>query len=316
MGIVAGPVRDWVKACDVIRESWKHNRQTTFDYTPDYVSSLFEYPGGGPALAPAYYEGGELIAFVVGFPRSVLLEGQVRKLLLMSFFTVAPGYQGQGYGRRIWAECLAQAKNAGYHGILHYCVDGNPSNAITMAGARAAGFEAQHVFTVRHMMRLLRPAADPQPEVEAVDPTLFQAAAESLVGLPLARLWSATEAQYQMQRPPGRVCCADTAGGVLTGYVLHAADETHRPSLFIEDILWGRLEPESRGGLLSRFMSHASKIASLVIVPLLEYADMSPFIAAGFRRSPRLLHAYLTLLEESPSPGALGEFSGMYVDVL
>jgi GNAT superfamily N-acetyltransferase len=313
MAISQGAVRDWTAAVDLIGHSWKQNRETPLDYTPEFVYSLLRYPGDGPVIAPASYDNGKLMAFVAGFPRRVRLQGQMLRLLLMSFFTVAPAYRGHGYGSAIWADCLRQAKSAGYDGALHYCVDGNSSNAITVAAAKSAGFEARHVFTVRYVMRLLRPGTGQGPESDTINTSLFLNAAESLgAAVPLTRLWSAAEAEWQM-RSPGRLCSADAKGGVLTGYVLNVLDTAHTPCFFVDDILWGQLTPEDRKALVDRLLGRASKVASLAVLPMLEYADLSPFLAAGFRRSPRLLHAYLTLWHAPPD---LPELRGMYVDVL
>jgi GNAT superfamily N-acetyltransferase len=311
MTLSDGPVRDWATAVDLMRQSWKENRETPLDYTLEFVNSLLRYPGDGPVLAPAYYEGDNLIAFVAGFPRSVRLHGQVRRLLLMSFFTVAPAYRGRGYGRAVCANCLRQAKSAGYDGVLHYCAEGNSSNAVTLAAAKSAGFEARRVFTVKYLLRLLRPSGGPASEQE-VDPHLFLNAVESLAPAPLSRVWSAAEAEWQMSSP-GRLFSSDANGGVLTGCIINVRDAAHTPCLFVEDVLWGNLTPDARSALLDRLLARASRTATLAALPILEYADVSPFREAGFRRSPRLLHAYLTLWHAQPD---LQEFRSMYIDVL
>jgi hypothetical protein len=231
----------------------------------------------------------------------------------MSFFTVAPAYRGQGLGRAIWVECLQQAKDNGYDGAIHYCVDGNASNAITVGAAKSAGLEARRVFTAGFLMRSLRPGSDEQPEPEAIDAGLFRSAAECLnPGVTLTRLWSEAEAQWHL-RNTGRLSIADQTGGVLTGVVQRAADAAHTPCFFLEDVLWDRLTPEARGTLLQRLLRRASRVASIAVAPALGYADVSPFLAAGFRRSPRLLHAYLTLWRAPPDSS---EFSGLYLDIV
>ena len=157
MAINRSPVRDWVAAAELIRRTWQQNRETPIDYTPEFFNSLLEYPGIGPVVAPGYYYDGKLFAFIAGFPRVVSIRCRSQKLLLVSFFTVAPEYQGRGYGRTVFQECLQQAKSAGYDGVIHYCVDGNPSNTIMASAAKSAGFETLHVFTVKYLMRRLRP---------------------------------------------------------------------------------------------------------------------------------------------------------------
>jgi GNAT superfamily N-acetyltransferase len=305
------PLRDWPAAVDLLRRAWKDNRETSLDYSLEFVESLARYPGAGPVLIPALYDGDTLVAFVAGFPRTVRLHGQTRRLLLMTFFTVDPAARGRGYGRIIWANCLRQAKAAGYDGAIHYCVEGNPSNAITIAGARAAGFEARRVFTVSYWMRLLRPLATPSADDAPSDPALLLDAAAALAPAPLTRLWTPAEAEWQMTAP-GRLCAA-ADGGVLTGYVLHTLDAARTACCFVDDVLWDRVPPDARPALLDRFLATASRRAGLAVLPLLGYADLAPFRAAGFRRSPRLLHAYLTLWDSLPAPEP---FPGMYLEVL
>jgi GNAT superfamily N-acetyltransferase len=317
MNISSGPVRDWESAVDLIQQSWRPGLEATVEYTPGFLSRLSECPSDQPVLAPAFYDDGVLFAFVIGFPRRVRLEGQVRKLLLMSFFTVAPAYRGQGYGRSIWVECLRQAKCVGYDGVIHYCVEGNPSNQITTAAAESAGFAARRVFTVKFLMGMLRPATDepaePSPAEVLVDTCCFLKASEGLnADVPLVRQWSEAEANWHLTSP-GRLCYSDPAGGVVSGIVQRSADSAHTPCLSIEDVLWDRLTAEARRMLLDRLMRRASRIASVAVVPMLGYADLSPFLAAGFRRSPRLIHAYLTLWDTSAD---FRDFSGMYLDIL
>ena len=317
MNISSGSVRDWESAVDLIHQSWRPGLEATVEYTPGLLSRLSKYPSDLPVLAPAFYDDGDPFAFVIGFPRRVRLERQVRKLLLMSFFTVAPAHRGQGYGRSIWVECLRQAKNVGYDGVIHYCVEGNPSNQITTAAAKSAGFEARRVFTVKFLMRMLRPATDepaqPTPAEALVDTCLFLKASEGLnLEVPLVRQWSEAEANWHLSSA-GRLCFSDPTGGVLSGIVQRSADAAHNPCLSIEDVLWGRLTSEARGMLLDCLMRRASQVASFAVVPMLGYADLSPFLAAGFRRSPRLIHAYLTLWDTSAN---FRDFSGMYLDIL
>jgi hypothetical protein len=241
-------------------------------------------------------------------------------LLLMTFFTVAPERKGQGLGVRVWAECVRQAAAAGYHGTVHYCVDGNKSNAVTVAGARAAGQEAQRVFSVPYQMRFLRPAPPP-------DPVRWQECAELLIHssagpagrADLVRLWSPPEARWQCRERLGAVCQSLESGGrrgALTGYVLCISDTARTPCLFIEDILWDDLGAPDRVRLLELFLAQAaSEGAQLAAVPLLGYAEMEPFQALRFRRSTRLLHCYLTLWNV-PARQPVAEFAGLYLDLL
>jgi GNAT superfamily N-acetyltransferase len=306
-----GSVHDYRAAAGLMTTSWAQNRESPLEYTPEFLESFFAYPGSLPAITPALYEGGRLAAFVGGVPRIVRLHGATRRLLLMTFFTVAPEWKGKGVGRAVWAECLHRARAAGYDGALHYCVDGNRSNEVTAAAARAAGYHSRRILSIRYLMRLLRPPQQPyaasEPDVDA-----FLAAAALLPAeIPLARVWTAAEAHWQCSQRTGALY--ENAGdGVLTGYTMTAADANRTPCVFIEDILWGTLAPEPRIELLQRFLARAAGTARMAVVPCLEYADMTPFTAAAFRRSPRLLHAYLT----SWTGGAGPDVNAMYTDVL
>lgn len=309
-------LRDFERAAELIGSSWRENRETSMDYTPEYLRSMMSYPGARPTLAPAFYDGDRLVAFVLGFPRTFVIRGETRTLLLMSFFTVAPGYKGKGIGRRIWAECLLDARKAGYHGALHYCVDTNPSNRITAAGANAAGFEARHIFTVRYLMGFLRRDSGQgenrdEPPLQSTQPFLH--ATEHLASaIPLKRKWNLHEAEWLRDRP-GSILTTDPAGAALSGYLLKTADSTKTSCFFIEDILWDGIAAADRPALLSRCLARAAESATIVTVPILNYADMAAFAAAGFRRSPRVLNTYLTLWDGSAEAS---EMPSLYTDVL
>jgi hypothetical protein len=83
--------------------------------------------------------------------------------------------------------------------------------------------------------------------------------------------------------------------------------------LIIEDVLWGTLEQQERLVLVRKLLDQAAAAgAQMAIVPSLGYADMEPFSAARFRRTPRVLQAYLTVFKGDPPPEAV---SSMYLDV-
>jgi GNAT superfamily N-acetyltransferase len=310
-GLEQGTVEDLAAASNLIGVSWKENRQEPLEYTPEFLRSLAAFPSDLPVVAPAIYDRGELAAFVMGFPRRMRFEGEVRDILLMTFFTVAPAHKGRGLGGAIWAECLRQAKTLGYHGALHYCGDRNPSNAVTLAGAESAGFKAHRIFTIRYMLKMLTPAAR-LAESPRVSDDLFLAAAESLrVPVPLRRVWTAAEVEWLHARP-GSIVSAHPGGGVLGGYAIHSADAAHTRCFFIEDILWDNLDAGERHFLLLDFLQRAAQHASVAVLPVLGYADLSPFLANRFRRSPRSLHAYLTLFTGTSVDA---EFPGLYADV-
>jgi GNAT superfamily N-acetyltransferase len=306
---------DYSSLAELMSRSWRENAEQPLDYSGDFLRSCLEYPGMTPALAPTILTEGRPAAFVAGFPRTLSVGGRPGRYALLTFFTVAPELKGQGLGVAIWAECLRRARAAGFDGALHYCVDGNISNRVTAAGARAAGFEAVRVFTVPYLMRFLRPAAQPPPPEPISDGALsfLETSALGLASrIPISRLWSADETDWQLRRRSGACATWGPDGGLLSGYVMRIADADRTPCLFIDEIHWGDLTAEGCSSLLARFLSQASAEARLAIVPLLGYVDAAGLQRAGFRRSTRLLHAYLTCWN---GPAA-GPADALYTDVI
>lgn len=285
-------LQDWPQAAALIAESWKENHEQALDYTPDFIESLAGYPASLPVIAPAFFDGDQLAAFVMGFPRNFEVEGLTRKLLLMTLFTVGPRYKGQGLGRRIWAECLRQACDAGYEGALYYCVEGNISNKVTAAGVQLAGFEALHILTIPYLMRMLRRPLDAPADSIGPDSEMFLKCAAAVPPLPLRRCWTESEFTWQLQRP-GAIAVSDGKTGVLCGYTLNSSDAQRTSVFFVEDVLWLQDAEDGRTRLLALLLQQASRVSSLAVVPVLGYAALKTFVAAGFRKSPRVLNAYL-----------------------
>jgi hypothetical protein len=302
-------------AAELIRLSWGENQETTLNYDENFFRSSFEYPGAGPILAPALYHGNKLIAFVIGMPRMVLLNEQRRKLILMTLFTVAPEWKGHRLGVAIWAKCLHQAREAGYDGSIHFCIEGNISNHVTLAGAREAGLEARHILTVQYLMCPLRSIPsfeEPSQEPSSED---FAVAANGALSVPLARLWTPAEAEWQCERRIDPICVTYRNGadcGALAGYRMCSLDSERTVYCFIDDIHWYQLTGSERASLLGLFLRRAAQSAHIAVVPLLGYADTSPFLKAKFRRSTRVLQTYLTMWNGN----AESEMPGLYMDVL
>jgi hypothetical protein len=100
---------------------------------------------------------------------------------------------------------------------------------------------------------------------------------------------------------------------MLVGYIMPVANATRTKCLLVEDVLWGDLEPRERGSLVTTLLDQAALAgAQVAVAPLLGYADLEPFHAAGFRPSQRVLHAYVTVWNGEPCTEAL---SSMYLDV-
>jgi GNAT superfamily N-acetyltransferase len=295
----------------LIHTAFATNRETYHNYTREFLESCYEYPGLDPNLSPMVYEDGKLVASLSVFPRNVIYDGRDVKLALLTLNAVHPEYRSRGYGIRMVTEATRKAQAAGYDGGLFYCVEGNRANRTSVAGVESAGFPCQHVYTVGYLMGLV-PSGEPS-DVSPGRPALLQEMADDLASrVPLARSWREPEAQWQFRRF-GAICeCLETRDGVgiLTGYIMPNADSG--ASLMIEDVLWGRLDLHHRAELLKRFLSRAAGRAEIAVVPLLNYADVSPFRSARFRQSTRKLNAYLSMWNGQYIPPRI---LGMYLDV-
>jgi len=77
--------------------------------------------------------------------------------------------------------------------------------------------------------------------------------------------------------------------------------------------LWGDLTPVECVTLANGFLRKAAERgAQMVIAPRLGYADTAPLVAVGFRQNKRVLHTYLTLFNDLPTPESL---TAMYIDI-
>jgi hypothetical protein len=82
----------------------------------------------------------------------------------------------------------------------------------------------------------------------------------------------------------------------------------------VNDILWGGLAGHARQALVDRLLDQAvDRGAQFATVPRLGYADLQPFVAAGFEPSAHTMHAYLTLWA---APGPDEPVEGYYLDVI
>jgi len=134
--------------------------------------------------------------------------------------------------------------------------------------------------------------------------------------LPLVRLWTRAEAEWQCRNRAGALTVSSEVGGrrgILTGYLMQAASAPPTTVVLLGDLFWGDLEPAERTELLERFLrAAAGKGARFASCPVLGYASLDPVTTAGFRRSKRVIHTYLTFwngLQPRPVPA-------LYIDVL
>jgi hypothetical protein len=308
---------DFGSLAAVVKDSWGQNQDQSLLYDEPFLRSAFAYPGASFDLAPTIYIDGFPASFVAGFTRTVRLKGREQRLACITFWTTSARFKGRGYGSQVWMEILRRARDSGYDGAVNFCVDGAATNAIVMDCGKRADADVYRVFSTKYVARLLRPTAVTKaatsPEVVGL---FLKAAAQVPESVPLVRVWSREEAEWQCLRRTGVLCAALEEGprsGVVTGYVAEIIDKTPTKVLLVEDLLWGDLEAQERLALLQQLLAHgAAAGAQIAVAPLLGYAETATLRAAGFRQSRRLMHLYLTVWSGAP---AWEPLSSLYLDV-
>jgi hypothetical protein len=313
---------DFGAISDLIQSSWSENAQKPLRYSPEFLASCFEYPGANYAMAPTMYLGDEPVAFAAGFPRTIRYRGRDLRVMIASFLSVSVGQKNKGYGVLLWNELVKRARAAGFDGMVNYCVDGEAMNSIILGCCRMLKLPTARFFSARYQMKVLVPKHAAQSQATPKEDNKVDAVAAFLEGVqpilestPLARVWSAAEAAWQLKRHGSIVAlhAADSRRGMITGYLMEIANPQRTRCLLIEDLLWGKLEPPERDTLLRHFLDRGTAAgAQMAIVPVLSYADMEPLRAARFRSSPRIVHGYLTIFSGEPAPE---EVPAEYLDI-
>jgi hypothetical protein len=313
---------DYEQLASLMRASWADTPNASYLYTPEFLTECLGYPGSTPALAPAVYDGSELIAFAAGLPRHAAFDGAARRILIATFVTVARAHQSSGYGTAIWTELMRRSAAAGYDAVVTYCVAGERMQRIVERASDALAFPQVRLKSFAYLVRTLPATAAGASEVGARPSalTLVHAAAAQCAYEPEAgedrmsvhRMWTEPEAEWRLSRH-GSV--AVTGGGaVLCGTVAAVDDAAHSRVLVVEDILWGPLEGAARQILLAQLLDQAAgEGASYAVVPLLGYADMRPFLTAGFLPAPHTMHANLALWCD---PDGARPAESFYLDVI
>lgn len=303
----------------MMKEAWKENPSVPFLYEPDFLEDCFRYPGASFALAPAIYQGPRLLGFVAGFPRHVRLGGATRRLLIAAFLTAAPEVKSSGYGILVWSELMQRARAAGFDGVVNYTVDGDPMSRMIEASCRRLRLPVRHVRTISYLSRLLwrkRPNSDAAEEVCVTTGEFMNRAATPSPECALARVWTAEEAAWQLDRR-GSVVAAGPGlvrqRPIAAGYVMPLADTRRTPCLVIEDLLWDCADPNDRCALAQALLEKAAADgARLAIAPVRDDADVKTLLDAGFKPSRKRIHAYLSLWDgEFPE----SDLASYYLDV-
>jgi hypothetical protein len=309
---------DFGEISRLIENSWAENNQQPLLYGAEFLASCFEYPGASLSLAPTLYEGATPLAFVAAFPRRTVFAGRPLNLAVITLLTVAREHKKNGYGIVLWNEVVKRIRVAGFDGMVNYCVDGESMNGMILGCCRALRLPTARVYSVPYWSRMLQPKkveGDFAAPDAGTTERFLELAAPLARQTPLARAWSAEEAEWQCRRY-GAVVAELGVGsrrGLLTGYIMPVANANRTKCLMVEDVLWGDLEPQERDALVKSFLARAVNAgAQMAVLPVLGYADAQPFHAARFRPSQRLLHAYLTVWNGEPVTEAL---SSMYLDV-
>src|ERR1019366_9052097 len=198
---------DFESLAAVIRDSWGENQDQSLLYDESFLRTAFAYPGTSFDLAPTIYIDGSPAAFVAGFPRTVRMEGREQRLACLTFWTTSAKFKGKGYGSKVWMECLQRAKANGYDGAVNFCVDGEATNAIVVACGERVNATVRRVFSAKYMARLLRPAPLSSTVTNSGTVDLFlRVAAQVPKSVPLVRVWSRGEAEWQCLLRTGALC--------------------------------------------------------------------------------------------------------------
>jgi len=308
----------------MIQQSWASNSNQPLLYSEAFLRSAFDYPGSSFSLAPAVYGDAGLLGFLAGFPRAVRWNADAHpaRLTLNSFLTAATSVKGPGVAIKLWSDLVERCRDRGYEGTVNFCVEGDGMSRIMPLFSRLLKLKTERIFSVEFLVRLLRPApSEPPAQIfdrdSDRDIDLFMELASALPGnLPLVRLWTRAEAEWQCRNRAGALTVSAEVGGrrgIITGYLMQAASAPPTTVVLLGDLFWGDLEPAERTELLERFLrAAAGQGARFASCPVLGYASLDPLTAAGFRRSKRVIHTYLTFwngLQPRPVPA-------LYIDVL
>lgn len=290
---------EFTQLAAVMQQSWSENKEQSLLYTEEFLRSSFAYPGSDFELAPSIYSGDDLVAFIAGFPRGALINGEAVRILLNTFLTVSVTSKGAGYGPVIWGELMDRAKRAGFQGTLGYCVEGDDMNRMIVAISRLLKFKTERIATIPFLSRFLRPVArQAQCQISDENITVFLELTASLRRSGLCRTWTREEALWHCQTREGAlaVCAAEGRRGMLTGHLMPVATNPPIQAIIFDDLLWGDLEFSERKTMLQQFLrAAAARGAQTASCPVMGYASTEPLVAEGFRPSRHLVHAYLTL---------------------
>jgi hypothetical protein len=307
--------KDIVELSAMMRRSWSSNKEEPLSYTETFLQSALTQPGTSIDGCPAVYDHGALVAFGAIFPRRIALAGRVWNIPVSGFLTVALDYQKWGgLGVMIWRGLAEEAKAQQCDGMISYCVEGDAMDQSLLRIAKYCRLPTQKVFEVRY---LARPVPKDRGPLSKADPGILLRCAEQLAkDSNFSRVWTEAEAAWQCNDRDGAFGCAMQRGnveGTISASTMFTGGAKPIRCGLVDDVLWGELEHGERKQLVQQLLSSASAAGvELLLVPVMNYADMTPFAEAGFRKTRRALNMYLSALNpELP----LQQLSTAYVDV-
>jgi hypothetical protein len=311
---------DFERISQLIERSWAENAHQSLFYSAEFLTSCFEYPGASLSLASTIYDERTPLAFAAALPRRVNLRGRELNLVIITFLTADSDYKKRGYGVVIWSDLVRKARAAGFDGMVNYSTDGEPMDGMILGCCRMLKLPTARTYTVPYWSRMIHPkkgqGAQPAPAGDVVE-RFLQLTAPIAKQVPLARLWSHEEADWECRRRVGSVVAELEFGprrGMLVGYIMPVANATRTKCLMVEDVLWGNLEPHECEMLVRTLLDQAALLgAQLAVVPPLGYAELAPFHAARFRPSGRVQHAYITVWNGDSLTETL---PSMYLDII
>lgn len=309
---------DYDSLADLLQASWSENSQQSLHYSAQFLQSFLTAPGASAKLQPSFYRDEKLAAFAAAFRRQVVYRGQTLNLATNTFLSVLPELKKSGLGIVLWTDLVKRIRVEGFDGMINFCVDGEPMNRMIEGSCQRLGLPVQRILSVRYMSSLLKAAdfsAGSAPSSTFAVDEFLDLAAPLVSSQPLARKWSAQEAEWQLHRAGAVVAHVsnESRRGILTGYIMSILDEQRTKVLLLEDILWHQLQLDERLQLLRQFLAQAvSQGARMATVPVLGYEDLTAFKKLRFFPTRRVLHCYLTLFRDNLPLEAL---PSMYLDV-
>jgi len=306
---------DFAELAALMQSSWAENVQEPLAYSEQFLASALSQPGASLDLCPSLYEDGKLVAFGAGLPRNLRVGDRSCKVLLDSFITVAPTHKGRGLGGLIWSGIAGAAKRHGHDGLITFCVEGDRMNGSLLKFAERYSLPTQESLAVRYLARPVPKGR--ATEVTTADPECLLQASENLdAAIGFRRVWTADDAEWQCRRREGALGVSlerEGKCGAITAYAMPTAGAKPVLCGLVEDVLWEGLEHADRKQLVSSLVDAASAAhIDLLLVPNLQFTELTPFAEAGFRSTRRTLQMYLTSWSEN---FPLHEVTSAYIDV-